>query len=83
MRTGRLQARLDRLAAPSPLGRIVVIYPVSWSSHSQAEDDAACLAGDTARQAAIIAQETIEVLDLGEGSVITMIEIRERVDGPA
>ncbi len=83
MRTGRLHARLDRLAPTVRRGRIVVIFLESWSAAAQVAYDAACLAGDTGRQAAIISQETSEVVDLTDGSVITVIEIRERVDGPA
>lgn len=83
MRTGRLHARLDRLAPPPVLGRIVVVFPESWSAAAQAAYDAAGLAGDTGRQAVIIAQETGDVVNFDDGSVITVIEIRERVDGPA
>ncbi len=83
MRTGRLHARLDRLAPPPALARITVIFPDSWSTEAQKIYDAACLAGNGERQTAIIAQETGEVVDLTDRSAITVIEIRERVDGPA
>ncbi len=35
MRSGRLHARLDKLAPPVKLGRIVVIFPESWSAAAQ------------------------------------------------
>lgn len=83
MRAVRLHARLDRLTPPPALGRIVVIFPESWSPDTQSAYDVASLAGDTTRQAAVILRETGEVVDFGDGSVIRVIEIRERVDGPA
>lgn len=82
MRSGRLQARLDRLVFSPGLGRIVVIYPDAWCPQAQAAYDAACLAADTEGQAAVIAQATGEVVGLTNRSAITVIEIRERVDGP-
>lgn len=83
MRAGRLHARLDQLTwSSTTLGRIVVISPDDWSTAGQLAYDAACLAGDTETQAAIIAQETGEAVDLTDGSVIKLIEIRESGDGP-
>jgi len=54
----------------------VVIFPESWSAAAQVAYDAAGLAGDTGRQAAIIAQETGEVVNFDDGSVIKVIEAR-------
>lgn len=82
MRSGRLHARLDRLAPPATLRRIVVIHPEDWSVDAQVAYDAAALAGDTERQEAIILQETGEVVNFGDGSVIKVIEIRTADYGP-
>jgi hypothetical protein len=66
MGSGRLHARLDKLMPASVRrGRIVTIFPEDWSTEAQAAYDDALLAGDTDRQAAIIFQETDEVVDLG------------------
>jgi hypothetical protein len=83
MRTGRLHARLDKLMPPPKLGRIVTIFPEDWSPDAQTAYDRASLMGDTERQAAIILREAGEVVNFDDGSVIKVIEIRERVDGPA
>lgn len=83
MRIGRLHARLDRLTLPPGPGRIMVIYPDSWSAEAQVAYDAACLARDTERQAVVIVRETGEAVEPCDESVITVIEIRVRVDGPA
>lgn len=76
MRTGRLHARLDKLTPSTRLGRIVMICPEDWSSEAQLAYDEASLAGDTDRRAAIIFQETGEVMNFGDGSVIKLIEVR-------
>lgn len=76
MRAGRLHARLDKLMPPTRLGRIVTILPEDWSAEAQAGYDEATLAGDTDRQAALILQETGEVVTFGDGSVIKVLEIR-------
>lgn len=65
MRTGRLHARRDQLAPPRSLGRIVVIFPASWSPERQVAYDAAGLAGDPGQQAALKAQESGAVVDRG------------------
>jgi len=73
--------RLDRLAPSPGLERIVVIVPASWSLEAHDAYDTACWAGDNARQAAIIAEETGELLNLRDGSVIA--DIVEVGGGPS
>ncbi len=83
MRAGRLHARLDKLMPPARLGRIVTIFPEVWSAEAQAAYDQASLAGDTERRATIILQETGQVVNFGDGSLIKLIEIRTADYGPA
>ncbi len=79
----RLHARLDKLMPTVRPGRIVTIFPEDWSAEAQAGYDEATLAGDTGRQAALILQETGEIVNFGDGSVIKIIEIRTADYGPA
>lgn len=84
IRSGRLHARLDKLMPASiRRGRIVTIFPEDWSTEAQAAYDAAVLAGDTERQDAIIVQETGEVINVGDGSMVKVIEIRPADYGPS
>lgn len=84
MSSGRLHARLDKLLPASRRrGRIVTIFPDDWSAEAQAAHAAAVLAGDTERQDAIIFQETGEVVNVDDGSVVKVIEIRPADDGAA
>lgn len=82
MRAGRLHARLDKLTPRTKLGRIVMIFPEDWSPEAQTAYDEASLAGEPERRAAIILQETGEVVDFDDGSVIKLIEIRPAGYGP-
>ncbi len=84
MGSGRLHARLDKLSPASRRRwRIVTIFPEDWSAEAQAAYAAAVLAGDTERQDAIIVQETGEVVNVDDGSVIKVIEIRPADYGPS
>ncbi len=84
MGSGRLHARLDKLMPRSTRrGRIVTIFPEDWSAEAQAAYAAAVLAGDTEQQDAIIVQETGEVVNVDDGSVIKVIEIRPADYGPS
>ncbi len=83
MRAGRLHARLDKLLPSARLGRIVTIFPEDWSAEAQVTYVEAVLTGDTERQAAIILQETGEVVHFGDRSLIKLIEIRTADYGPA
>lgn len=83
MRAGRLHARLDRLTLTSKkLARLITIFPEEWSPETQAAYDAAVRAGDTARQDGIIFQATGESVDVVDGAVIQVIEIRPVRGGP-
>lgn len=83
MRAGRLHARLDKLMPPLKLGRIVTIFPEDWPVKAQEAYDEASLAGDTERHAMIILQETGEVVNFDDGSVVKVLEIRPADYGPA
>ncbi len=83
MRTGRLHARLDKLMPPAKLGRIVTIFPEDWPAEVQVAYNQASLAGDPERQAAIILQQTGEIVNFSDGSVIKLIEIRTADYRPA
>jgi hypothetical protein len=78
MRRKRLQARLDTLV-PAARAGIVVIVPDAWSAIARDAYDAASAVGDTVRQAALIDQATGAGVDR---SVVRIIEIQERPDGP-
>jgi hypothetical protein len=83
MRQGRLQARLDKLILSThKVGKIAMIFPDDWSAEAQTAYDAASGAGDTARMAAIILQETGEQVSFDDGSVIKVIEVRTLHYGP-
>ncbi len=83
MRTGQLLARLDLSTPPLALRQFVVIFSESWSTEARVAYNAACLAENGERRAAIITKETREVVKLTDESVIAVIEIEEWADGPA
>jgi hypothetical protein len=63
-------------------GRFVVIVPESWSAEALHAYDPTSQAGDVAWKEGLIGQETGEVVDLADSSVIKLLEIREHVGGP-
>jgi hypothetical protein len=83
MRQGRLQARLDKLMlSPRRLGKMVTIFPDDWPADVQAAYDAASLADDTARMAAIIFGQTGQPVVFDDTLVPDVIEIRTLEYGP-
>jgi exosome complex RNA-binding protein Rrp4 len=84
MRRGWLRARLDNLLLPTrKVGTIVTIFPDTWPKDVQAAYDAAALAEDRARMAAIIVQETGEKVDVEDGALLKVIEVRTLDGGSA
>ncbi len=54
----------------------MVIFPENWTPAAQEAYDQASLMGDSDRQAAIILQETEEVVNFDDGSLVKLIEVR-------
>ena len=91
--TRALGKRLDalrRAGLVEEVGRIVIIYPDLWPVEARDAYEVACAAGDTERQADVIAAQTGErprfprrgVGTIRDREPIRVIEIRTRPDGP-
>ncbi len=87
---GRRLEALRHAGLAEEVGRIVIISPELWPAEARDGYDAACAAGDTGRQADVIAAQTGERPRFPRRGVGTIrdrlppqvIEIRMRPDGP-
>lgn len=83
MRSGRLHHRLDAIVSSRPtLAPRLTISPEDWPDEVLAAWDRACEVGDRETQAALIQQQTGELVRLDGGSPPHIIELRT-TDGPA
>lgn len=84
MRSGRLHHRLDAIvqSRPTRARQLLTISPEDWSAEVLAAWDHACEVGDREMQAALIRQQTGELVPLDGGPPPHIIELRTTSDGP-